>query len=86
MLIYARQILKEHKERHSSPRSMLPEPFDDIAKRAATIMWKAGHSLIKQKMKDVHALMGGEMSSHIFFADRFFGFDDAIYASFGSWR
>ena len=44
-------------------------------------MWKAGHSLIKQKMKETHALMGGEMSGHIFFADRFPGYDDAIYAS-----
>ena len=45
-------------------------------------MWKAGHSLIKQKMKETGALFGGEMSGHMFFADRFFGFDDAIYASF----
>jgi len=45
------------------------------------IMWKAGHSLIKQKMKETGALLGGEMSGHIFFADRFFGFDDAIYSS-----
>ena len=44
-------------------------------------MWKAGHSLIKQKMKETGALMGGEMSGHIFFADKFFGYDDAIYAS-----
>ncbi len=44
-------------------------------------MWKAGHSLIKQKMKELGALMGGEMSGHIFFADKFFGYDDAIYAS-----
>jgi len=44
-------------------------------------MWKAGHSLIKQKMKETGALFGGEMSGHMFFADRFFGFDDAIYAS-----
>ena len=44
-------------------------------------MWKAGHSLIKQKMKDTNAVLGGEMSGHMFFADRFFGFDDAIYAS-----
>ena len=45
------------------------------------IMWKAGHSLIKQKMKETGALLGGEMSGHIFFADKFFGFDDAIYSS-----
>jgi phosphomannomutase/phosphoglucomutase len=44
-------------------------------------MWKAGHSLIKSKMKEEKALLGGEMSGHIFFADRYFGYDDAIYAS-----
>ena len=46
------------------------------------VMWKAGHSLIKQKMKETGALLGGEMSGHIFFADKFFGFDDAIYSTF----
>jgi phosphomannomutase/phosphoglucomutase len=44
-------------------------------------MWKTGHSLIKEKMKEEKAVLGGEMSGHIFFADRYFGFDDAIYAS-----
>jgi phosphomannomutase/phosphoglucomutase len=45
------------------------------------IMWKTGHSLIKKKIKEEKALIAGEMSGHIFFADRFFGFDDAIYSS-----
>ncbi|MDI6845258.1 MAG: phosphomannomutase/phosphoglucomutase [Candidatus Saccharicenans sp.] len=45
------------------------------------IMWKTGHSLIKKKIKEERALLAGEMSGHIFFADRWFGFDDAIYAS-----
>jgi phosphomannomutase/phosphoglucomutase len=44
-------------------------------------MWKAGHSLIKAKMKEEHALLAGEMSGHIFFAHRWLGFDDGIYAS-----
>ena len=44
-------------------------------------MWKAGHSLIKAKMKETGALLAGEMSGHMFFADRYFGYDDAIYAS-----
>jgi phosphomannomutase/phosphoglucomutase len=43
-------------------------------------MWKAGHSLIKGKMKEEGALFAGEMSGHLFFADRYFGYDDAIYA------
>jgi phosphomannomutase / phosphoglucomutase len=55
--------------------------YDDIEKHGGTpIMWKAGHSLIKSKMKEVHAAFAGEMSGHLFFADRYFGYDDAIYA------
>ena len=45
------------------------------------IMWKTGHSLIKKKMRDENAPLAGEMSGHQFFADRYFGFDDAIYAA-----
>ncbi|MEM6960974.1 MAG: phosphomannomutase, partial [Myxococcota bacterium] len=45
------------------------------------ILWKTGHSLIKTKMKEENALLAGEMSGHIFYADRYFGFDDAIYVS-----
>jgi len=44
-------------------------------------MWKAGHSLIKAKMKEEDAELAGEMSGHVFFRDRYLGFDDAIYAS-----
>jgi phosphomannomutase/phosphoglucomutase len=55
--------------------------FDDIAKHGGEpVMWKAGHSLIKAKMKETNAALAGEMSGHIFFADRFYGFDDACYA------
>src|SRR5207247_8749689 len=55
--------------------------YDDIEKHGGrAIMWKAGHSLIKAKMKEEHALLAGEMSGHIFFADRYFGYDDAVYA------
>ena len=45
------------------------------------IMWKTGHSLIKSKMKEERAALAGEMSGHIFFADRYFGYDDALYAA-----
>ncbi|MBA4396040.1 MAG: phosphomannomutase [Syntrophus sp. (in: bacteria)] len=56
--------------------------YDDIAAHGGRpIMWKAGHSLIKGKMKEEKALLAGEMSGHLFFADRYFGYDDAIYAS-----
>jgi phosphomannomutase/phosphoglucomutase len=56
--------------------------FDDIAKHGGRpIMWKTGHSLIKTKMKEEGAAIAGEMSGHFFFADRYFGYDDAIYAA-----
>ncbi|MGB9741740.1 MAG: phosphomannomutase/phosphoglucomutase [bacterium] len=45
------------------------------------VMWKTGHSLIKAKMKEVGALVAGEMSGHMFFADDYYGYDDALYAS-----
>lgn len=56
--------------------------YNDIsAKGGKPIMWKAGHSLIKAKMKETGAQLGGEMSGHIFYKHRWFGFDDAIYTS-----
>jgi phosphomannomutase / phosphoglucomutase len=56
--------------------------YDDIRKHGGRgIMWKAGHSLIKAKMKEEHAELAGEMSGHIFFGNRWLGFDDGIYAS-----
>jgi phosphomannomutase/phosphoglucomutase len=55
---------------------------EDIEKYGGTpFMWKTGHSLLKAKMKELHAPLAGEMSGHIFYADDYFGFDDAIYAS-----
>lgn len=56
--------------------------FDDIAAHGGRpIMWKTGHSLIKTKAKQEGALLAGEMSGHFFFSDRYYGYDDAIYAS-----
>ncbi len=55
--------------------------YDDIERHGGRgIMWKAGHSLLKAKMKETGALLGGEMSGHIFFKERYFGYDDAIYS------
>ncbi len=55
--------------------------FDEIARCGGNpVMWKAGHSLIKAKMRETGALLAGEMSGHMFFKDRYFGYDDAIYA------
>jgi phosphomannomutase/phosphoglucomutase len=57
--------------------------YDDIARHGGRpIMWKTGHSLIKSKLKEENAALAGEMSGHMFFNDRYYGFDDAIYASF----
>ena len=56
--------------------------YDEVARLGGRpIMWRTGHSLIKQKIKEEGAPLAGEMSGHIFFNDRWFGFDDAIYAS-----
>jgi phosphomannomutase / phosphoglucomutase len=56
--------------------------YDDIrAHGGEAIMWKTGHSLIKAKMKETHAMLAGEMSGHIFYKHRFFGFDDAPYTA-----
>jgi phosphomannomutase/phosphoglucomutase len=56
--------------------------YDDLNARGGNaIMWKTGHSLIKAKMKESHAELAGEMSGHMFFADRYYGFDDALYAA-----
>lgn len=82
MVLFARDVLK-----NSPGATIISEVkssyrlYDDIAKKGGVpIMWKTGHSLIKSKMKETKALLAGEMSGHIFFADRYFGFDDAIYA------
>lgn len=56
--------------------------FDHIAERGGKpLMWKTGHSLIKSKMKETGAPLAGEMSGHIFFKHRWYGFDDALYAA-----
>lgn len=56
--------------------------YDGIAQRGGrAIMCKAGHSIIKAKMKEEGALLAGEMSGHIFWKDRYFGFDDALYST-----
>ncbi|HEY7531424.1 MAG TPA: phosphomannomutase/phosphoglucomutase [Nitrospiraceae bacterium] len=83
MVVYARDILATH------PGSTIISEvkasqclYDDIVKHGGRpVMWKTGHSLIKSKMKSERAVLAGEMSGHMFFADRYFGYDDAIYAS-----
>jgi phosphomannomutase len=56
--------------------------FDEVERLGgAPLMWKTGHSLIKSKMAETDAPLAGEMSGHIFFADRYYGYDDALYAA-----
>src|SRR5215471_6659672 len=56
--------------------------YDELKRMGGNpIMYKTGHSLIKAKMKEEHAELAGEMSGHMFFADRYFGYDDALYAA-----
>ncbi|MFY9572493.1 MAG: phosphomannomutase/phosphoglucomutase, partial [Blastocatellia bacterium] len=82
MVIFSREILKQLPGSTFIAEVKCSQTlFDDIARHGGNpIMWKVGHSLIKAKMKETRAAMAGEMSGHLFFADRFFGFDDAIYA------
>ncbi len=83
MIIFAREILSRRPgSTFISEVKCSKTLYEDIEKRGGRpIMWKTGHSLIKKKMKEVDAVLAGEMSGHMFFADRYFGFDDAIYAS-----
>lgn len=56
--------------------------FDQIAKLGGKpLMWKTGHSLLKAKMAETNSPLAGEMSGHIFFADKYYGFDDALYCA-----
>jgi len=83
MIIFSREILsRKPGSTFISEVKCSKTLYDDIEKNGGrAIMWKTGHSLIKQKMKAENAELAGEMSGHIFFADRYFGFDDAVYAS-----
>jgi len=83
MIIFARAIIEEHGGGTFIGEVKCSQTlFDEIERLGGrAIMWKTGHSLIKDKMKKEKALLAGEMSGHMFFADRYFGFDDAIYAS-----
>ena len=83
LLLYAWQVLAE------KPGSMVISEvkssevlYQGVREAGGNpLMWKTGHSLIKAKMKETGALLAGEMSGHMFFADRYFGYDDAIYAA-----
>ena len=82
LTIFALSILKEKKGGTFIGEVKCSQVFySEVGKAGGkAIMYKTGHSLIKKKMKEVKAVLAGEMSGHMFFADRYFGFDDAIYA------
>jgi phosphomannomutase/phosphoglucomutase len=83
MMLFARDILKERPgATFVSEVKCSQALYDEIAALGGNaIMWKVGHSLIKTKMKEEHAALAGEMSGHMFFADRYYGFDDAVYSA-----
>jgi phosphomannomutase/phosphoglucomutase len=83
MIIFAKSILKERPGATLVGEVKCSQVmYDEIARLGGVpVMWKTGHSLIKARMKELKAAMAGEMSGHIFFADRWFGFDDAVYSS-----
>ncbi len=83
LILYTRELAKVH------PKATVivdiktsNRVLKEIEKaNAIPLMWKSGHSLIKAKMKETGALLAGEMSGHIFFADEYYGYDDALYAA-----
>ena len=86
LLIFALDILSQLKQRNEKPvfisevkcSQLLFDLIDQNGGQA--IMWKTGHAFIKSKMKEENAILAGEMSGHIFFRDRYYGYDDAVYA------
>ncbi len=83
MILFSRQVLRNYPGATIVCEVKCSQNlYDDIAKNGGRpIMGRVGHSLLKKQMKEERALLGGEMSGHIFFADRYFGYDDGIYAS-----
>ena len=83
MVIFAREILtRKPGATFISEVKCSMVMYDDIRNRGGNaIMWRTGHSLIKKKMKEEGAALAGEMSGHMFFKDRYYGYDDALYAT-----
>lgn len=79
--LFAREVLKNNPGATIIGEAKCSQTlFDEIARHGGEpLMWKAGHSIIKAKMKETGAVLAGEMSGHIFFADKFYGSDDAAY-------
>ena len=82
LVVLARDVLKSHPGATIIADVKASQVlFDEVAKAGGTpLMWKTGHSLIKAKMAETKSPLAGEMSGHVFFADKWYGFDDALYA------
>ncbi len=82
IMLFARDLLTRHKGAKIIGDVKCSQAlFDDIKAHGGNpIMWKSGHAITKSKMQEEHALLAGELSGHIFFKERYFGYDDAIYA------
>ena len=89
LVIFARDIIERRKAEGIQEKPIFIGDvkcsqimYDEIERLGGNpIMWKTGHSLIKHTVKETGAPLGGELSGHMFFADRYFGYDDAIYTS-----
>jgi phosphomannomutase len=83
MVLFARDVLRTHPGATIIADVKASQVlFDEIGRAGGKpLMWKTGHSLIKAKMAETGAPLAGEMSGHIFFADKWYGFDDALYAA-----
>lgn len=83
MTIYARDVLAAHPGGAIIGDVKCSQVmFDEITRLGGTaVMWKTGHSLIKDKMRELNAPLAGELSGHIFFADTYYGYDDALYCA-----
>ena len=89
LIVFARDIIERRKAEGIQGKPIFVGDvkcsqimYEEVERLGGTpLMWKTGHSLIKHMVKETGAPLGGELSGHMFFADRYFGYDDAIYAS-----
>ncbi len=81
LMLFAREVLARHPGAQVVYDVKCSRHVAKVVEAAGgqSLMWKTGHSLIKAKMKETGAVLGGEMSGHLFFKDRWYGFDDALY-------
>jgi len=83
MMLFARDILKRHKGAQIIYDVKCSQRLPVVIRKAGgrPVLWKTGHSLIKAKLKEIGAPFAGEMSGHLFFGERWYGFDDALYTA-----